>query len=201
MHAIVAVDAEARFTSELNEDEDGEVVVALDFTDIHDQDGMSSSTQLYMDQLFQVFVDEESENRDIVIKMYLTQGQEEERFLCVDLPEKAVDFLTPSEYPPTRFVLNIPACKIRASSMQITEIERKSKDLISRVESLRNSTATHQEMIVTPPSDSFNADGKPVFFDSVQIKPNAVGANGSPEPVLFIGGARADEEHVIAVLD
>lgn len=201
MHAIVAVDAEARFTSELNEDEDGEVVVALDFTDIHDQDGMSSSTQLYMDQLFQVFVDEESENRDIVIKMYLTQGQEEERFLCVDLPEKAVDFLTPTEYPPTRFVLNIPACKIRASSMQITEIERKSKDLISRVESLRNSTATHQEMIVTPPSDSFNADGKPVFFDSVQIKPNAVGATGSPEPVLFIGGARAEEEHVIAVLD
>mmetsp|Transcript_23422 Transcript_23422/g.29121 ORF Transcript_23422/g.29121 Transcript_23422/m.29121 type:complete len:243 (-) Transcript_23422:237-965(-) len=177
------------------------MVVAVDFTDIHDQDGQSSSTQLYMDQLFQVFVDEESESKDIVIKMYHTAGLDEERFLCVDLPEKAVDFLMPEEYPPTRFVLNIPACKIRASSMQILEIERKSKDLIAKLETLRNSTDAHQEMIVMPPSDSFNGQGKPVFFDSVQIKPAAQTQNGNSQPVIFIGGARADEEHVIAVLD
>lgn len=102
----------------------------------------SIASQLYMDQLFQIFVDEESENKDIVIKMYHSES-DEERFLCVDLPEKAVDFLLPSQYPPTRFVLNIPACKIRASSMEILEIERKSKDLIKKLESLRNSTDTH----------------------------------------------------------
>ena len=95
-----------------------------------------------MDQLFQVFVDEESEHKDIVIKMYHSET-DDERFLCVDLDEKAVDVLMPSEYPPTRFVLNIPASRIKASSMEILEIERKSKDLIKKMESFRNSTDTH----------------------------------------------------------
>ena len=139
VHSIIAVDAKARLTSELVEDEDG-VGVNLDFTDIYDQEGVDGSQQLFMDQLFQVFVDEESETKDIVIKMYHHSADDEEWFLCVDLPDKAVDFLTPSQFPPTRFVLNIPSCKINASSMEILDIERKSKNLIRKIESLRNST-------------------------------------------------------------
>ena len=141
VHAIVAVLAQARFTSELKEDEDGEIFVSLDFTDVHDQDAQSSSTQLYQDQLFQIFVDQESDTKDIVIKMYNPQVEsDEERFLCVDLPEKAVDFLSPLEYPPSRFVLNIPACQIKASSMEILSIQRTNKDLTCKYETLRNST-------------------------------------------------------------
>lgn len=67
-------------------------------------------------------------------------NQSEERFLCVDIEEEAVDFLPPSEYPPTRFVLNIPSCYIKASSMEIHEISRKSKTLTAGVESLANRT-------------------------------------------------------------
>ena len=45
--------------------------MAIDFTDIHDQEAMSSSqNHFYMDQLFQVFVDERTESRDLVIKIY-----------------------------------------------------------------------------------------------------------------------------------
>jgi hypothetical protein len=42
--------------------------------------------------------------------MYYPLNENEERFLCVDIPEKAVDFLSPTEYPPSRFVINIPSC-------------------------------------------------------------------------------------------
>ena len=45
----------------------------------------------------------------MVIKMYHGVEHEEERFFCVDVSEDAVDFLAPEEYPPTRFVLNIPS--------------------------------------------------------------------------------------------
>lgn len=153
-----------------------------------------------MDQLFQVFVDEESEHKDIVIKMYHSET-DDERFLCVDLDEKAVDVLMPSEYPPTRFVLNIPASRIKASSMEILEIERKSKDLIKKMESFRNSTDTHQEMLVAPPSDAVNKDGKAVFFDSVQIRPSTQTSKGNSQPIIFIGGTKDEEEHVISVHD
>ena len=94
---------------------------------------------LYMDQLFQIFVDEESEQKDIVIKMFHS-SVDEERFLCVDLSEAAVDFLEPTEYPPTHFILNVPTVMIKASSMEILSINRHSKELISGHNSLRNST-------------------------------------------------------------
>ena len=152
-----------------------------------------------MDQLYQVFVDENSETKDIVIKMY--HPGNEERFLCVDLPEKAIDFLPPSEYPPTRFALNIPACKITASSMEITSIERKTKVLTSRLETLRNATDKHREMVVEPPSGSVNIDGKSVFFDQVQIRPNTKGDAGKSEPMIVIGSNRSDDEHTISVYD
>ena len=103
----MAVDAQARFTCEMAEDEDGDQVVHIDFTDVRDQDAQSTSTMYYMDQMFQVFIDESSPERDIVIKMFHGPSNEE-RFLCVDLDEEAVDFLPPEEYPPTRFMLNIP---------------------------------------------------------------------------------------------
>ena len=77
---------------------------------------------LLIDQLFQIFIDEDSEEKDIVIKMYQPIDNEEERFFCVDVGEEAVDFLAPEEYPPTRFVLNIPSSLIKASSMEITSI-------------------------------------------------------------------------------
>lgn len=109
-----------------------------------------------MDQLFQVFVDERTEARDMVIKMYYTEAQSEEHFLCVDIGEEAVDFMPPTEYPPTRFVLNIPACHIKASSMEIHEIERKTKVLTNGLESLSNRTQWGQELEVSPPSESIN---------------------------------------------
>ena len=77
---------------------------------------------LLMDQLFQIFVDENSDEKDIVIKMYQPIDNEEERFFCVDVSEEAVDFLAPEEYPPTRFVLNIPSSLIKSSSMEISTI-------------------------------------------------------------------------------
>jgi hypothetical protein len=81
-----------------------------------------------MDQLFQIFIDERTDARDILIKMFI-DNQREERFLCIDIEEEAVDFLPPSEYPPTRFILNIPTCNIKSSSMEIHEIKRKTKHL------------------------------------------------------------------------
>ena len=95
---------------------------------------------LLMDQLFQIFVDENSDEKDIVIKMYQPIDNEEERFFCVDVSEEAVDFLAPEEYPPTRFVLNIPSTLIKASSMEISTIQRTNKELAKQVETLRNST-------------------------------------------------------------
>ena len=77
---------------------------------------------LLMDQLFQIFVDENSDEKDIVIKMYQPIDNEEERFFCVDVSEEAVDFLAPEEYPPTRFVLNIPSTLIKSSSIAISTI-------------------------------------------------------------------------------
>lgn len=38
VHAIVAVEAQARFACEMLENEDGEPVASIDFTDIYDQD-------------------------------------------------------------------------------------------------------------------------------------------------------------------
>ena len=103
---------------------------------------------LYVDQLFQIFIDESSDDKDIAIKMYHGPENEEERFLCVDIGEDAVDFLAPEEYPPTRFCLNVPSSQIKASSMEITTITRTSKKLTKGVETLRNSTPHQQEMEV-----------------------------------------------------
>ena len=104
-----------------------------------------------MDQLFQIFIDEESEDKDICIKMYQS-GTNDERFLCIDLDEQAIDFLVPSEYPPTRLIMNIPTCMIKASSMQITLINRSEKELTSSQQTLRNNTDRNEEMDAMPPA-------------------------------------------------
>ena len=54
--------------------------------------------------LFQVFVDQESNSGDILIKHY-DQNVEEDRYLCVDLDDDAIDFLRPEDYTQTAFVL------------------------------------------------------------------------------------------------
>lgn len=69
-----------------------------------------------------------SEHRDVVIKMY-NGVDNEERFMCIELEEKAVDFMVLEDHHPTRFVLNVPTCAIKASSMEVHELERKSKVL------------------------------------------------------------------------
>ena len=103
---------------------------------------------LYQDQLFQVFADEKSDHKDIVIRMYHTASGGTERFLCVDLQENAVDFLEPTEYPPTRFVLNVPSCQIVKSSLEIHHITKKQQSLTKKNQTLRNETAKEQEMEV-----------------------------------------------------
>lgn len=52
VHSIVSVDAQARFTCEMDENEDGDPMVAIDFTGLRDDDIQSTSTMLYMGQLF-----------------------------------------------------------------------------------------------------------------------------------------------------
>ena len=56
-------------------------------------------------------------------------------------------------------------------------------------------------MVVQPPSDSVNADGKSVFFDSVHIKPQKIDQRGNPMPVLTISGSKEDDEYMISVSD
>ena len=51
-----------------------------------------------------MFVDQESNSGDILIKHY-DQNVEEDRYLCVDLDDGAIDFLRPEDYTPTAFVL------------------------------------------------------------------------------------------------
>ena len=126
----------------------------------------------------------------------------EEKYLCVDLGEEAIDFLAPVEYPPTRFIINIPASLIKASSMQVTEITRSVKELTTSVQTLRNSTQVNQEMEAMPPSDSVNHDGKSVFFDSLQIRPKLGETFEHPmQPKFVIGGTKDDETLQITVVD
>ena len=49
MHALVAVDADARLSCELADTEEGDQFVSIDFTDIKDQDAQSESQMYYMD--------------------------------------------------------------------------------------------------------------------------------------------------------
>ena len=156
---------------------------------------------LLIDQLFQVFIDEDSEEKDIVIKMYQPIDNEEERFFCVDVGEEAVDFLAPEEYPPTRFVLNIPSALIKASSMEITSIQRTTKDLAKQVETLRNSTPVSDLIEVQPPPESVNHDGASVFFDSVHIKPMIRGDSQFPPQPRYLIGKGRDEGLQITVID
>ena len=61
--------------------------------------------------LFQVFVNTETEQGDIRIKMF-DPNSIDEKYLCVDLESEGIDFIDPREYPPTNFVLNIPASQV-----------------------------------------------------------------------------------------
>ena len=60
------------------------------------------------DNLFIVFMDKDSENCDILIKPYSSEPSED-MFLCVQLESGAIDICRKTDFPPARFVLNIPA--------------------------------------------------------------------------------------------
>lgn len=80
--------------------------------------------------------------------------------------------------------------------MEILSIEKTSKDLTTKMETLRNMTDKNEEMVVSPPADAINSDNKSVFFDSVHIKPQCTtGTAGNIQPIIVIGGYREQDEH------
>lgn len=75
--------------------------------------------------------------------------------------------------------------------MEILSIERTSKDLTTKIETLRNMTDKNEEMVVSPPADAINSNNKSVYFDSVHIKPQyTTGTVGNIQPIIVIGGYR-----------
>ena len=143
--------------------------------------------------LFQVFVDQESNSGDILIKHY-DQNVEEDRYLCVDLDDGAIDFLRPEDYTPTAFVLQIPASQILKKQCSLTEISRTKKVLYKNQESLSHSEKHVTSMFIRPPSKSVNFD-QTVFSDILTIKPMNMGRLA----VFQIGNVR--EEVTIQIDD
>ena len=72
---------------------------------------MSNYTNMMTGHYFQVFVNSESESGDVLIKMYDSHSIDE-KYLCIDLDSGGIDFIDPKEFPPSNFVLNIPASQI-----------------------------------------------------------------------------------------
>ena len=116
-----------------------------------------------------IYVDTNSDEKDIVIKMLQGLPNGEERFLCADIQIGGVDICDPQQICPTRVVLNIPTCLVKEAKMEVSMIKKTSKFLTRTYETLKNTTQYHAEIEVNPPLDSVNDDGKPVFFDTVKI--------------------------------
>ena len=76
--------------------------------DFIEMESRSQADEPFDGDLFQVFVNSESESGDILIKMY-DSNVEEERYMCVDLDDNAIDFCEPQDWKPTSFVLSVPA--------------------------------------------------------------------------------------------
>lgn len=72
------------------------------------EDDDSQLGRLSPDFLFLIFMDSQYPNRDILIKPY-NGDPTEDYFLCVALDIGAVDICRRVDFPPSRFVLNIPA--------------------------------------------------------------------------------------------
>ena len=87
-----------------------------------------------------IFVDENSDEKDLVIRMLQGPESGEERFLVVDLEQGASDFLDPEEFTPARIILNVPKCLIQDSSMEISKIKKTSKLITKSIVTLRNTS-------------------------------------------------------------
>ena len=168
----------------------------VDFTEIgcdsvsqRDPDTMSNYTAMAQGHLFQVFVNSESEAGDIIIKMYDTNMQDE-KYLCVDLDSGGIDFLDPKEYPPTNFVLNVPASQVIKSSCELTDLTKVRKVLYKNQEQLCNRNDHLKGLFVRPPSKSNNCD-QTVFSDILTLKPLNIG-----KLVVFQIGSKRNEVSV-----
>lgn len=99
-----------------------------DFVFELDENDSQLGGMLGPDYLFIVFMDKDSENSDILFKPYSSDPYDD-MFLCVDLKSGAIDICRKTDFPPTRFVLNIPAAQVKKTKFEITQITKQRKVL------------------------------------------------------------------------
>ena len=83
-------------------------IQAEEFSYLDPDSATSSRSDIKSGILFTVFLNTESEEGDILIKLYNPDATSE-KFLCVDTGSGGIDFFEPETYKSTRFVLNIPS--------------------------------------------------------------------------------------------
>lgn len=59
-------------------------------------------------------------------------------FLCVQLENGAIDICRRQDWPPSRFVLNIPANQVKKSKFEIVSMTKKKKTIYTGHETLTN---------------------------------------------------------------
>lgn len=101
--------------------EDGSI--SYDFVFELDENDSQMGGMLGPDYLFIVFMDKDSESCDILLKPYSSDPYDD-MFLCVDLKSGAIDICRKTDFPPSRFVLNIPAAQVKKSKFEITQINK-----------------------------------------------------------------------------
>jgi hypothetical protein len=63
---------------------------------------------------------------DVLLKPYATDP-DDDMFLCVSLDDGAIDICRRADYPPARFVLNIPASQVVKTKFEITALTKSSR--------------------------------------------------------------------------
>jgi len=89
------------------------------------------------DSLFIVFMDQNADTCDIYLKPYSSDPYED-MYLCVQVDEGAIDICRKMDFPPAKFVLNIPANQVKKRKFEITSMTKKSRVIHSHYETLYN---------------------------------------------------------------
>ena len=74
--------------------------------------------------LFMIYLDSASGTGEILLRPY-NPNSTTEKFLCVDPDSGGIDIYEPQYFAPTRFVVDIPTHRVRATTCEVTDLEQK----------------------------------------------------------------------------
>jgi len=71
-------------------------------------------------------------------------------YLCADIEQGAIDFCSPEEFRPAKFVLTIPRSNIQSYDLQLLNLKQETKVIKEEQKSLRNKDDKEKEMKISP---------------------------------------------------